>query len=741
MVQTEAEYNANGEITLKGTGVSGVAWMYQVAQVSDSYIVFKGDYGAGTFAEFEFKGNNMPQIAFFANKSTPRLTNLTNVSALKNQPVTAEKWDSTGIFLTNGFVIDNAPESSKNHGGKNTFKIWGPDRIYLESDGVPVVLGQDGKPYSGFNALINYSVNDSAYEIFTQDGLSKYPNTTFIYNVGTLDVQGKLYIKATLINKDTEEVAGSIYADTGLDVASVGTGKIIAYATVKGTGNDTVFKITEQPYYYGNMSHLMPGEGATFGADGSVTIRGTELKGAGHIGQVADVNNGYVAYSGYYSEYGVGTYIDFEFTGNNMPQVMFFADVINGNMTGYSSFAEGKKTGVRGILSCNGFIPDAGNSSNLNNGGYNTFKIWGANRIYLEDVSGTPIKTGAYAAATANYNYTAKTDDYRIFTQVGLNEMPDTTFRYTVGTCEVNGEVYYEARLTYTDGIEEKTVYIYENTGVSVAELKDAGYGNIVIYGTVKGADKETTFKIVKTPYIGRAALNLPSQGAMMNADGSVTLTGKQINSGAGYASTISDLDNSYIAWEGNYGVGNYITFNFTGNNMPQVTFFANNVNGNMTDFTYTGASANAVKSGTRGNNGILLSNGFYCGGSSNGGTNRFAIFGPNRYNPTAINNAYVYCLSDNYYAETNVAFAQTKLTDGTKYKYVAGTRLKDGTVYIDAALYDGEMGEPIESILVNTNLTQSEAEALGTNIIAYATVKGTGVNTTFTFTEPIIKN
>ena len=315
--------------------------------------------------------------------------------------------------------------------------------------------------------------------------------------------------------------------------------------------------------------------------------------------------------------------------------------------------------------------------------------------------------------------------------------MPDTTFRYTVGTCEVNGEVYYEARLTYTDGIEEKTVYIYENTGVSVAELKDAGYGNIVIYGTVKGADKETTFKIVKTTYIGRAALNLPSQGAMMNADGSVTLTGKQINSGAGYASTISDLDNSYIAWEGNYGVGNYITFNFTGNNMPQVTFFANNVNGNMTDFTYTGASANAVKSGTRGNNGILLSNGFYCGGSSNGGTNRFAIFGPNRYNPTAINNAYVYCLSDNYYAETNVAFAQTKLTDGTKYKYVAGTRLKDGTVYIDAALYDGETGEPIESILVNTNLTQSEAEALGTNIIAYATVKGTGVNTTFTFTEP----
>ena len=68
----------------------------------------------------------------------------------------------------------------------------------------------------------------------------------------------------------------------------------------------------------------------------------------------------------------------------------------------------------------------------------------------------------------------------------------------------------------------------------------------------------------------------------MINADGSVTLEGKQLLGGYSWNDGVRALDNSYISFEGDYGVGTYIDFTYKGNNMPQVMLFANNINGDM---------------------------------------------------------------------------------------------------------------------------------------------------------------
>ena len=43
-----------------------------------------------------------------------------------------------------------------------------------------------------------------------------------------------------------------------------------------------------------------------------------------------------------------------------------------------------------------------------------------------------------------------------------------------------------------------------------------------------------------------------------------------------------SFVNQSYFAIDGNYGLGDFIAFDFTGKNMPEVAFFAKNYDGSM---------------------------------------------------------------------------------------------------------------------------------------------------------------
>lgn len=70
-----------------------------------------------------------------------------------------------------------------------------------------------------------------------------FADTPFKYTVSTYDDNGKLAVKAVLVNVTTGETVGEIEYTSNIDTITVAPGSIIFYDTVKGS--DTVFKIGE----------------------------------------------------------------------------------------------------------------------------------------------------------------------------------------------------------------------------------------------------------------------------------------------------------------------------------------------------------------------------------------------------------------------------------------------------------------------------------------------------------------
>jgi hypothetical protein len=92
-------------------------------------------------------------------------------------------------------------------------------------------------------------------------------------------------------------------------------------------------------------------------------------------------------------------------------------------------------------------------------------------------------------------------------------------------------------------------------------------------------SDAVYTLKLVATAKSGYNASNVTVQG-----DGFVLGAGG-IGDGASYALGQNEggyVRQSYLGIEGNYGLNNYIVFDFTGKNLPEIAFFAKNYNASM---------------------------------------------------------------------------------------------------------------------------------------------------------------
>ena len=207
--------------------------------------------------------------------------------------------------------------------------------------------------------------------------------TNFKYTVGTYDDNGKVAIDVTLVNLDNNQTVAQLKYTTSIDVSTVVADNIIIYGCVKGSQNSTTFSFSE-PYQSKPDDVKLASNGASKNSDGTITLAGRGVAGAGHLYQVTAVDNSYVAILG---DYGVGTYMDFTFKGNNMPTVMYFANEINGNMGnadvtltptgGYSSHTS---LGYKGMIFTNGFYMEN------TNGGHDFYRVYGMNRIYRDPI-------------------------------------------------------------------------------------------------------------------------------------------------------------------------------------------------------------------------------------------------------------------------------------------------------------------------------------------------------------------
>ncbi|MBQ4097747.1 MAG: hypothetical protein IJC72_00420 [Clostridia bacterium] len=393
--------------------------------------------------------------------------------------------------------------------------------VYLESevalDGF-VAYGDKYYAYAERNESYARNIYEVAKGVYN-DRADAQDDVKYIYPVdgkyATLDTDG-LAIAKTFIDGVTEIVLDN--------------GKPAAYSSEYYAAKDSVLTNDTEAYLLGEHKNVVyKGESISsypFTADGIAikqmyTARATYANGeyttAGYAigallwsaGNAGNGTYGYVAFDG---EYGPSTYVEFTFTGNNMPNVILYADdVTDGNMT--------HNSGGKGIAMINGISYDGTAST----GRTTDLEVW------------APYRWNGHYVGYNSYRYYG---DSKVPMMKYFINNPTTEFRYVVGTYIVKEDVHNASGVVYgaeeeKDGVLEEVIYldmaIYNNsTGASLYTLKtplwaknttsstattdrvtteDLSSGAIMAFSALKGADAttgdvlNTTFKVTKAPY------------------------------------------------------------------------------------------------------------------------------------------------------------------------------------------------------------------------------------------------
>lgn len=160
------------------------------------------------------------------------------------------------------------------------------------------------------------------------------------------------------------------------------------------------------------------------------------------------------------------------------------------------------------------------------------------------------------------------------------------------------------------------------------------------------------------------------------------------LNSGT-HSSGFSNNDIPYIAYNGNYGVGSFVKFDFTGNNLPRVAFFVDDVTPSIVD----------------GNKGLYIANGH----TFNGGQavqeaeyKSLTAYGPNKVSSQSFTNSDPK-LNTVGSPGNPAAISKSQLEDGVKYRYVLGFTGAEETTVKPSETKEGYSGyATYRALLVN---------------------------------------
>lgn len=480
-------------VTLAESVVPGAGYLYQIKDVNSSYVSLLGNYGVGTFMEFSFKGNNMPNVMFFANEVNGNMTGWESYSGTGTNAVGVKSSD-TGMLFTNGLV--NTLKNTNT--GTEAYRVYGADRIY-RSKGLNVAY-----LYATDSALISKSYADGGdYMKLTQRWLSEQnQDTEYTYIVGTYDNDGKVAVYVLLKAGDT--VLAEMNEQTTLNTSEIDPatmGNIVLYGAVKGSTETSTFTY-KTPYTDATKTATQFGViSLSDNPDGgkTVALAGHDANGTGGVYSydAARVNQPFVAFSG---DYGVGTYIDITYSGNNMPQIMFFADKISGDLSSDGGNGLLMSTGrtlsvefARFFTVCNGrFYKD-----------FEESELSGKTTAERNNNALTYYNKNA-VAYIAGYNGTPTPNAYPLLTLYGQNnhEYKDDAFKLTIGTFVKNGKIYIDIIL-YD---ETRAETLYDTTLATTVGENDVSAGSIVLYAPWKG-NYVTTFTC-SAPYVGNTNPN-----------------------------------------------------------------------------------------------------------------------------------------------------------------------------------------------------------------------------------------
>ena len=496
------------------------------------------------------------------------------------------------------------------------------------------------------------------------------------------------------------------------------------------------------------------GPGHTYGveqSDNQIILKNSNLgDGANYAkgqngAEGAWVHQSYLAIEG---NYGLNSYVAFDFTGKNMPEVAFFAKNYNDSMyaegtskqgivvvTGITTWDGGLESGINNNgtqvrfahpfmiqdAAANNFLHgfDAENATsalgraNLVDGkhyrvimGFTGGSSHGANGItlnwYLYDLDNNVV---VEEASLGSYNFF--TGSAGAVNNMTLNDLVGSVVLYGKfgATCTLD-KVHGVFENTSIDGIvaglngATYTVTFKDAEGNVLDTLTDVAFGETVSYnGEMPTApasdvlfdyeyawdksfapissDTVYTLTVVSTPKSGYTAYNTTAQGD------AIVLGAGGIGDGANYTKGQNNggyVNQAYLGIDGNFALNNYVVFDFTGKNMPEVAFFAKNYNNTM------------YAEGTD-KQGIVVVTGITAWDGSQSDVNS---------NGTKVNYGFPYMIQDaadgaftRGAAESSLARAN--LVDGTHYRVIMGFTGSGSAITLHWCLYNLDTATVVE--------------------------------------------
>ena len=457
-----------------------------------------------------------------------------------------------------------------------------------------------------------------------------------------------------------------------------------------------------------------------------------------------------------------GVYTEFYFTGNNMPNVEFFASDISGSMW------KDSPSGSKGFVVTNGTgnVSLYSNFANYKNNGQLDSKYKYNGIVQYEDYfyyyvsyydkyvgGGVPTANATELAtdgtvSTTQYSGGKWVSDvsktYSLFSMWNLMQDETQKWHYVVGMYKtVDGRVFADAKL-YKVGDAAETLYSAKSESIkisasqSVSEDGQEIKGYIVAHSAIKGSGDNAATKLsYKLPYAG-AENRQVSENAVFNQDGSVTLKSGYIGSAATPVDEIKNMQLGYVALSGAYKLGTYIDFYFKGNNMPLVSMFTKYVTNNLTN-DYNGEAVNT---------GVLILNGVTDSKGASVGNKKyqFEVYAPDRIDAPLGTMSRAYYLGDSKYNASNpyeLSMAKLATMPEQWFKYTVGIcETDDGKLrlLIDMDKTD-EAGNKTEDYfeLDQVLYKGTASDMTGDRIIVYGALNG-GTDITFRYGTPYTK-
>lgn len=299
--------------------------------------------------------------------------------------------------------------------------------------------------------------------------------------------------------------------------------------------------------------------------EGALTLNASSYTGSGSMLPSNDVSiEEDMSYFAFNEKFGLNDFLVFDITGDNMPIISFFNNEVTKTI-----YNQEQDANVRGWIIANGMTLNNGTLFGGVDGAHaNRYAVIGPNKIaYKFDDNGTP---------AVQYRYNTSNNAMPWGLSMATLQSANDQYKIIIGFTE-NSQDSTKINL-HIYGLNMMTGQTIKTT-VLVRALYEEGYiamhghfGRTTVIDKVYPIHEDTTIDALVEQYMPTTIV----YNGERNGNGGLVLEQSAHISGGLQSPTEADM--SYIAFRGEYGLNDYVVFDFTGDNMPYVSFFNNQI-------------------------------------------------------------------------------------------------------------------------------------------------------------------